>query len=119
MNWYIEVLKKYADFNGRARRKEYWMFILFNIVIAIVLAVIDSLLGTAPIIYLVYILAVFIPSISVGVRRLHDIGKSGWWLFISFIPLVGVIWFLALMCMDGTHGENKYGLDPKEGTYID
>ncbi|CAI3579233.1 MULTISPECIES: DUF805 domain-containing protein [Clostridium] len=113
MNWYIEVLKKYADFNGRARRKEYWMFILFNIVIAIVLSVIDSLLGTAPIIYLVYILAVFIPSISVGVRRLHDIGKSGWWLFISFIPLVGGIWLLILTCKDSEPTENAYGVNPK------
>lgn len=114
MNWYIEVLKKYADFNGRARRKEYWMFVLFNVIFAIILNVIDYLLGTSPIISLIYSLGVLIPGIAVCVRRLHDIGKSGWWYFISFIPIIGGIWLLILLCRDSQLEKNIYGLNPKE-----
>ena len=77
MKYYLEALKKYTVFNGRARRKEYWMFVLFNVIIAFVLGIIDNLIGTTPIIYILYMLAIIIPSISVAVRRLHDIGKSG------------------------------------------
>ena len=84
MNWYLLVLKKYADFNGRARRKEYWMFVLFNIIFAVAAMVLDNLLGLNfdPIpygtIYMLYALATLIPSLAAAVRRLHDIGKSGW-----------------------------------------
>lgn len=114
MKWYLEVLKKYAVFNGRARRKEYWMFVLFNVIVAFILGIIDGILGTTPIIYGIYMLAVILPSISVVVRRLHDIGKSGWWFFIIFIPLIGGLWMLGLMCTEGKPGENEYGLNPKE-----
>lgn len=120
MNWYLTVLRKYAVFSGRARRKEYWMFFLFNMIFAIAAMVIDNVLGIAiedigygPI-YIIYALAVFLPSLAVSVRRLHDVGKSGWYLFILLIPIAGVLVFLIKMCTDGTLGENKYGPNPKE-----
>jgi uncharacterized membrane protein YhaH (DUF805 family) len=119
MSWYMKVIKKYAVFNGRARRKEYWMFVLFNLIFLILAVALDNLLGTAfqdtgyGIIYLIYTLGVFIPSLAVLVRRLHDLGKSGWWLFIILIPLVGGIWFLVLMATDGQRLDNAYGPDPK------
>jgi uncharacterized membrane protein YhaH (DUF805 family) len=119
MSWYTKVIKNYAVFNGRARRKEYWMFVLFNLIFLILAVALDNLLGTAfqdtgyGIIYLIYTLGVFIPSLAVLVRRLHDLGKSGWWLFIILIPLVGGIWFLVLMATDGQRLDNAYGPDPK------
>jgi uncharacterized membrane protein YhaH (DUF805 family) len=114
MHWYLRVVKdNYANFNGRARRKEYWMFVLFNMLFAFVLAIIDYLLGTFPLIYGIYLLAVVIPSLAVFVRRLHDIGKSGWWFFIGLIPIIGAIWLLALLCTDGNPAENGYGPSPK------
>ncbi len=122
MNWYLKVLKRYADFNGRARRKEYWMFVLFNTIFAFAAMALDNVLGIAmegigygPL-YGLYLLAVIIPSIAVGVRRLHDIGKSGWMMLISLIPLIGGIWLLVLFLTDGTPGENEYGANPKEIT---
>ncbi|MBS4022636.1 MAG: DUF805 domain-containing protein [Dethiobacter sp.] len=108
MNWYLEVLKKYAVFSGRARRKEYWMFFLINLIIAVVLSFISDYL------YYLYVLAVFIPGLAVSVRRLHDIGKSGWWFFISLIPIAGWIWYIVLMATNGQLGENQYGPNPKE-----
>ena len=120
MNWYLKVLKNYAVFSGRARRKEYWMFVLFNIIFSIVAVILDNILGTAiegigyGLFYILYCLAVLIPGLAVSVRRLHDIGKSGWFLFIALIPIIGGIWLLVLMCTDGNAGENKYGSNPKE-----
>jgi len=105
---YLEVLKKYAVFIGRARRKEYWMFLLINLIITVVLSFINDYL------YYLYALAVFIPGLAVSVRRLHDIGKSGWWVFIGLIPLVGWLWYMVLMAMNGQSGENQYGPNPKE-----
>lgn len=119
MNWYLEVLKKYAVFSGRARRQEYWMFILFNLIFTFVAMFLDYILGTAfgsgtyGVIYLLYVLAVFIPSLAVSVRRLHDVGKSGWFYFIVLIPFIGAIWLLVLACTEGQHGPNQYGDDPK------
>ena len=119
MNWYIQVLKKYAVFSGRARRKEYWMFVLFNIIFAVVAVILDNILGTSfqgagyGLFYLLYGLAVIIPSIAVGVRRLHDTDRSGWWLLICLIPIIGGIWLIVLLATAGTAGENKYGADSK------
>jgi uncharacterized membrane protein YhaH (DUF805 family) len=118
MSWYIEVLKKYATFSGRARRKEYWMFVLFNIIFSIVATVIDNLLGTTQesgygILSSIYSLAVLVPGLAVSVRRLHDIGKSGWWLLIALIPLIGAIWLLVLTVTDSQPGDNEYGPNPK------
>ena len=122
MNWYLKCLKQYADFNGRARRKEYWMFVLFNIIISFVLGLVDRLFGTFSskagigILGVLYSLAVLIPGLAVTVRRLHDIGKSGWMILIGLIPFIGTIWFLVLMLLDSNPGENKYGPNPKEVT---
>ena len=114
MNWYLAVLKKYAEFNGRARRQEYWMFLLFNIIFGFAAGIVDSILGTYLAVYSIYSLAMIIPGIAVSVRRLHDIGKSGWMLLIVLIPLIGAIWLLVLMATDSTPGENEYGKNPKE-----
>ena len=111
MNWYLGVLKKYADFNGRARRKEFWMFFLFNLIVAIVLGVIDSMIGI-PVLGLIYSLGVLLPSLAVGARRLHDTGKSGWWLLLGLIPLVGLI-LIIFWVMDSNPGDNQYGPNPK------
>ena len=119
MSWYMAVLKKYAVFSGRARRKEYWFFLLFNIIFLIVATILDNLFKTTfenmsyGWFYLLYALAVLIPSIALEVRRLHDVGKSGWWYFIALIPLVGAIWLLVLMLTDSQPGDNKYGPNPK------
>ncbi len=113
MEWYLKVLKHYADFNGRARRTEFWMFVLFNIIISFVLSFIDELIGTYYVLSGLYGLFVFIPGLAVSVRRLHDTGRSGWWIFISLIPLIGAIWLIVLWAQDSQPGENKYGPNPK------
>ena len=113
MEWYLKVLKQYADFSGRARRKEYLMFTLFNMIFAIIASIIDGVLGM-PIFYLVYALAMLIPGLAVAVRRLHDVGKSGWMLLVGLIPLIGGIWLLVLMVTDSQAGANKWGENPKE-----
>ncbi len=115
MNWYLEVLKKYAVFEGRSRRKEYWMFFLFNFIISFVLGFVEGLVGGPGILYLIYALAVFIPGLAVTVRRLHDIGKSGWWILIGIVPLIGAIVLLIFAVMDSQPGDNEYGPNPKEG----
>jgi uncharacterized membrane protein YhaH (DUF805 family) len=117
MNYYIEVLKKYAVFNGRAKREEYWMFVLFNFIIGLVFGLVFSIIGGDPknnIFYNLYALAILIPSIAVSVRRLHDTNRSGWWLLINFIPIVGFIVILVFMASDSQPGENQYGPNPKE-----
>lgn len=119
MNWYLKVLNQYADFNGRARRKEYWMFALFNIIVGFVLSFIDGVIGTfhyetgMGILGGIYSLGVIIPGLAVCVRRLHDIGKSGWMMLIVLIPIVGVIWLLVLMVTDSSPDKNQYGENPK------
>ena len=120
MNWYLKVLRQYADFNGRARRMEYWMFVLFNMMFAIIALVVDNIIGIAfkeigygPL-YLIYCLAIVIPSIAVAVRRLHDSGRSGWWILITFIPFIGGIWLLVLLLLDSDPGDNEYGPNPKK-----
>lgn len=119
MEWYLKVLKQYADFNGRARRKEYWMFVLFNFLFVFAAFSLDMILGSANqtlgvgLIVGFYNLFVLIPSLAVAVRRLHDLGKSGWMLLVSFIPLVGGIWLLILFLTEGNPSANKYGENPK------
>jgi uncharacterized membrane protein YhaH (DUF805 family) len=115
MEWYFEVLRKYAVFSGRARRKEYWMFALFNIIVLVLIGIVvgfvsqvgASALGT------IYALLVFVPGLAVSVRRLHDTGRSGWWLLISLIPLLGWIVLLIFVVLDSQPGENQYGPNPK------
>ena len=119
MNWYFEVLKKYAVFDGRARRKEYWFFALFNFIFTLVLSAIDGMFGTfnaesaIGVLSSIYVLAVFLPAIGVTIRRLHDTDRSGWWILISLIPVIGAIWVFVLLVLDGTAGQNQYGPDPK------
>lgn len=113
IEWYLKVVRdNYANFNGRARRSEYWYFFLFNFIISIVLAVVDNFIGFS-LIGGIYSLAVLIPSIAVGVRRLHDINKSGWYLLVAFIPIAGAIWLIILLATEGNMGNNQYGPDPK------
>lgn len=113
MHYYTDVLKKYADFSGRARRQEFWMFFLCNFAVAIVVAIIDSVVGANMIIYGLYFLAIIVPCIALTVRRLHDIGKSGWWYFIGLVPLIGGIWLIVLMATEGQPQPNQYGPSPK------
>ena len=113
MEWYISVLKQYAVFEGRARRKEYWMFSLFNFVIALAITVVESVIGTGGTIYGLYALLVLIPSIAVAVRRLHDTGRSGWWLLLALIPAIGAIILLVFLVLDSEVESNDYGDNPK------
>ena len=123
MSWYITVLKKYAVFSGRARRKEYWMFVLFNFIFALALGLIEGILqinagGNYSVLSTIYSLAVLVPSLAVAVRRLHDTNRSGWWLLIGLIPLAGAIVLLVFMVQDSQPGENQYGSNPKAGVEI-
>ena len=138
MEWYLKCLRQYADFSGRARRKEYWMFILFNAIISFVLGFIDGLLGLNLLSY-IYALVIFIPSLAVSVRRLHDIGRCGWWYLLPMFPFIGLsallafgsftssaaiilglaalgtgILMLVWFCTDSEGGSNKWGPNPKE-----
>ena len=119
MNWYLQALKKYAVFSGRARRKEYWYFTLINLLIIFALVIVDLIAGTFNQQYnlglftTIYYLAIIIPSFAVLVRRLHDGGRSGWWILLGLIPLIGPI-VLFIFCMfDSDHGKNQYGTRPK------
>ena len=116
MNWYTEVLKKYAVFHGRARRKEYWYFTLFFAIFYLGLEILASLIGdeAADVIPVIYVLAVALPAIAVSVRRLHDTDRSGWFVLLSLIPLVGTIILIVFCAQDSTPGENQYGPNPKD-----
>ena len=122
MSWYLEALKKYAVFSGRSRRMEYWYFVLFNIIVAVVLSLIDRLTGTFSaasnigLLSGIYALAVLIPTLAVTVRRLHDIDRTGWWILINLIPLIGTIVLLVFELTPGTPGSNRFGPDPKQAT---
>lgn len=124
MHWYIDVLKKYTVFSGRARRKEFWMFFLFSTIISIILALTDEFMGWnfdldgENIGYLstLYYVAVIVPYLAVIFRRLHDTDRSGWWILIAFIPLVGVIVLLVFLILKGNEGDNRFGPDPKAET---
>ncbi len=105
--WYLVPWQKFVDFEGRARRKEFWTFVLVNIVISVIISSISTTLGS------LFSLAIFIPSLAVSVRRLHDIGKTGWWLLIGFIPLVGLIVLIYFYVQEGQSGSNEYGTNPK------
>ncbi len=123
MSWFIEALRKYAVFSGRSRRKEYWFFVLFVVVISTVLTIIDGLIGAydrstgVGLLSAIFSLAILIPSISVSVRRLHDIDRTGWWVLISLVPLVGWIVLLVFHVQDSTPGTNRYGPNPKSTDY--
>lgn len=116
MKWYFQALKKYAVFAGRARRREYWMFELWTTIILVALIVIDIAVrasGRAAVLTGLYVLATAIPSFAGLVRRLHDTNHSGWWIFISMVPLVGQFVLLVLLLKDGDPGPNRFGPNPK------
>jgi len=115
MNWYLHVLRNYAQFNGRSRRSEYWYFLLFNLLVAVLLGFADGVLRKIVgfgMLGMLYSLVVLVPGIAVSIRRLHDTDRSGWWLLLALVPLVGLvlIWFMA---QEGNAGTNRYGQNPK------
>jgi uncharacterized membrane protein YhaH (DUF805 family) len=131
MQWMILPLKRYFDFKGRSRRKEFWMFVLFGIIAGVAATIVDASLGygsvsssvgdgsanfafesNGPVVIIVW-LALLIPSIACAVRRLHDTDRSGWWLLLIFIPIIGWIVLIVFYCLDGTSGTNRFGADPK------
>src|SRR3954465_374504 len=126
MQWYLKVLKQYADFDRRARRTEFWMFVLFSAIASAILGLVDSLIGTARFIAsggyfyspgalgLIYGLAVLVPTLAVGVRRLHDTDKSGWWWLLWLIPIVGQIILIVFWALDGTRAPNRSARAPRE-----
>jgi uncharacterized membrane protein YhaH (DUF805 family) len=116
-------LSKYVDFSGRARRSEYWWVALFTFLVGIVTGILDAIIGTdydtgsGGLINTLVSLALLLPSRAVGVRRLHDVGKSGWWILIGIIPILGWILLIVWFCTDSKSGDNQYGPNPKhEGT---
>lgn len=117
MDWYLRVLRNYVTFSGRARRREYWMFVLISMLIGVALTFVETG-GKMPradqytLLPTLYYLAVFLPGLAVAVRRLHDTGRSGWWLLIGIIPFVGSLVLLVFMCLD-SEAENEYGPNPK------
>ncbi|MDN3593498.1 DUF805 domain-containing protein [Zunongwangia endophytica] len=125
MKWYLKVFRQYSDFKGRARRKEYFMFGLINAIFSICCMLLSFCLSNwleTPAfigIYVLYMLASLLPSLAVSVRRLHDIGKSGWMLLVGFIPLVGSIWMLILLITDSEPSDNQYGPNPKEDVVLE
>jgi uncharacterized membrane protein YhaH (DUF805 family) len=112
MNWYLDVIKRYFDFNGRSGRQEFWMFFAINFGIAVVLNIIGAMLDLR-ILGSLYSLAVALPTLGVGARRLHDIGKSGWWQLIAIVPLIGIIVLIVFWAKEGDAGDNQFGANPK------
>ena len=115
MNYYLDVLKKYAVFEGRAARKEYWMFALFNIIIGVILTLIGRLIGFN-FLMSIYTLAILLPGLAVTARRLHDTGRSAWWILIGLIPFIGAFVLLVFATLDSQPGQNQYGANPKGET---
>jgi uncharacterized membrane protein YhaH (DUF805 family) len=119
MSWFVEALKKYAVFSGRSRRKEYWFFVLYVVIISIVLSAIDTIIGAynvstgVGLLSGIFGLAVLIPSIAVSVRRLHDTDRSGWWILLGLIPIIGHIILIVFYVENSTPGTNRYGPNPK------
>jgi uncharacterized membrane protein YhaH (DUF805 family) len=113
MEHYMNALRSYADFSGRNRRKAFWMFYLINLLISIVLGVVDELMGVA-VIGTIYSLALLIPQLSAGARRLHDTGRSGWWQLLWLVPIIGWIVIIVFLAQDSHEGENDFGPNPKE-----
>ncbi|MFM4842238.1 DUF805 domain-containing protein [Aeromonas veronii] len=114
MNWYISVFKQYAVFSGRARHTEYWMFVLCNVIVMLLLGMVDKLIGgDNELISSIYSLAVLLPSLAVAARRLHDTDRSAWWLLLGLIPIIGTLVLIYFMVCNGQQGPNRFGDDPK------
>jgi uncharacterized membrane protein YhaH (DUF805 family) len=135
MNSYVQVFKRAFDFTGRSRRREFWLFVLVNLVVTAVLTALDTLLGLGGVTTLtgpgyaftylapgllgsIYNVVVLIPNIAVSIRRLHDTDRSGWWLFIALLPLIGAIVLIVFWAMEGTRGANRFGADPKSAELV-
>ena len=133
MEWMLMPLRRYADFSGRSRRKEYWMFVLLLLIVGVVLGLVtggfssvmdptsmggDATMGAGSMILGLFYLAIFIPALAVQVRRFHDQDKSGWFVLLNFIPFVGGLIVFIFMCLDGTRGDNRFGPDPKMADHI-
>ncbi len=115
MNWFIDcITKNYVNFSGRARRKEYWMFVLFSVILGIITVIIDRMISRSLIFTMIFSLAIFLPNLAVTVRRLHDTDKSGWWMLLQFIPYLGGFIILIFCLIDSTPGTNQYGENPKK-----
>jgi uncharacterized membrane protein YhaH (DUF805 family) len=112
-SWKLVVLERYAKFDGRAGRAEFWWFVLANFLVMVVLNILGNVSSLFNIVYFVYAVGVLIPSIAVAIRRLHDTDKSGWWLLIGFVPIVGFIVLIVFYATAGTPGPNKYGAGPE------
>ena len=114
MNWYLDAIRnKYATFDGRARRSEYWMFFLFYFLIALAIGFVEAFIHLGGILSILFVLGMLVPSLAVTVRRLHDTTRSGWWILIALIPAIGTIILLIFMVLDSTPGDNEYGPNPK------
>jgi uncharacterized membrane protein YhaH (DUF805 family) len=113
VNWFMTALKKYIVFSGRSRRAEFWYFYLGYMIIAIVASLIDLIFRTS-LFTIIVSLALVLPTLGVSIRRMHDLGKSGWWILINLIPLVGSIWYIVLAATEGQPAANQYGPDPKQ-----
>lgn len=122
MSWFIEAVKKYAVFSGRARRREYWYFVLFATLFDLAFVLVDMVVGTwypslgLGLLSSIYLLAILLPSIAATVRRLHDVDRSGWWYLIQLIPVIGFLVILYFVVQDGTPEDNRYGPNPKAAT---
>lgn len=136
MEWMLMPLRRYAEFTGRSRRREYWLFVVFLVIGFIILGMLDTMLGlggsasswhsasgsrvgagasfNGGVLTIIFWLATLVPSLAVGVRRLHDTDRSGWWLLIALIPLIGGIVLLVFTLLEGTRGPNRFGPDPRE-----
>lgn len=119
MTWYLAVLKRYGGFDDRAHRTEFWMFMLWGAVVSIALVILDAVIGTeneyGGLLSGIYAIATIVPSLAVGARRLHDIGRSGWWQLIGLIPLIGLIVLIVWWARDGEAARNEWGGNPWEG----
>ncbi|ASI94320.1 DUF805 domain-containing protein [Vibrio rotiferianus] len=118
-DWYYKVILNYTNFNGRARRQEYWYFTLVNVLVNLVMGIIDRVIGSVMqmdnfgFFGVIYALFIMIPSIAVTVRRLHDSGRTGWWALIAFVPVIGILVLLYFLIQDSEEGSNQYGVSPK------
>jgi len=119
VQWYLEVLRKYTEFTGRGHRTEFWMFTLWSLVVSVALAVVDIAVGTdgeyVGLFSGIYTLLVLLPTLAVGARRLHDIGRTGWWQLLAFIPLVGIIILIIWWAQPGVAPANEHGPNPWDG----
>lgn len=113
VDWFVKCLKNYANFTGRARRKEFWFFALTQFIILIIAQILDAILGSEFLFYVLTVLALFIPALAVSIRRLHDIGKSGWWYLIGLVPLIGFILLIIWFATETKQNNNEWGQPAK------